>query len=177
MDTDDKEFGYIVDYKDLFTKVENAVAVYTSELDYDEFEAKDIDVLLKERLKAGKERLDNALEELHILCEPVALPKTSLEYQHYFCGNTEIEEDLKATEPQRNILYKKIVSLIRAHANILDDMEEAGYAEKEQNDIKKEVDFYLNLREDIRQASGEKLDFKEYEADMRHLIDTYIQAD
>ncbi|MGG8495256.1 type I restriction endonuclease subunit R [Tenacibaculum sp. TC6] len=177
LDTDDKEFGYIVDYKDLFTKVKNAVAVYTSELDYDEFEAKDIDILLKDRLKAGKERLDNALEELHILCEPVAQPKTSLEYQHYFCGNTEIEEDLKATEPQRNMLYKKIVSLIRAHANILDDMEEGGYTEKEQNDIKKEVDFYLNLREDIKQASGEKLDFKEYEADMRHLIDTYIQAD
>ena len=28
-----KDFGYIVDYKDLFKKVENAIAVYTSELD------------------------------------------------------------------------------------------------------------------------------------------------
>ena len=33
LDGEDKEFGYIVDYKDLFKKVENAIAVYTSELD------------------------------------------------------------------------------------------------------------------------------------------------
>ncbi|MFI4921867.1 MAG: hypothetical protein ACHQAZ_09540, partial [Gammaproteobacteria bacterium] len=29
----------------------------------------------------------------------------------------------------------------------------------------------------IRKASGESLDLKPYEADMRHLIDTYIEAD
>jgi len=35
----------------------------------------------------------------------------------------------------------------------------------------------LKLREIIRNASGETLDIKTYEADMRHLIDTYIEAD
>ena len=35
---------------------------------------------------------------------------------------------------------------------------------------------YLNLREIIRKAAGETLDLKPYEADMRHLIDTYIEA-
>lgn len=177
LDGDDKDFGYIVDYKDLFKKVEDAVAVYTAELDYDEFEAKDIDILLQDRLKAGKERLDNALEELALLCEPVALPKGTLEHIHYFCGNPEIPDELKARETQRTALYKKTVSLIRAYANIADEMEEAGYSEKEISDIKKEVDHYLKLREEIRQASGETLDLKTYEADMRHLIDTYIQAD
>jgi type I restriction enzyme, R subunit len=34
----------------------------------------------------------------------------------------------------------------------------------------------LNIREIIRKASGESLDLKAYEADMRHLIDTYIEA-
>ncbi len=33
LDGDDKDFGYIVDYKDLLPKVENAIAVYTSELE------------------------------------------------------------------------------------------------------------------------------------------------
>ncbi|TYB79177.1 type I restriction endonuclease subunit R [Bizionia myxarmorum] len=177
LDTEDKQFGYIVDYMDLFTKVENAVAVYTADLDYDEFEAKDIDVMLQDRMKMGKERLDDALEELHILCEPVAHPKGTMDYIRYFCGNTEIEEELKARETQRNALYKKTVSLIRAYANIADDMEGAGYTEGDVISIKKELDYYLKLREEIRQASGEVLDLKTYEADMRHLIDTYIQAD
>ncbi len=35
----------------------------------------------------------------------------------------------------------------------------------------------MRLREIIRNASSENLDLKAYEADMRHLIDTYIQAD
>lgn len=176
-DTDDKQFGYIVDYKDLFKKVENAVAVYTNELDYDDFEVKDIEILLQDRLKAGKERLDTALEEIHILCEPVAPPRDTLAHIHYFCGNTEIEDELKAREPQRTALYKKTVSLIRAYANIADEMEDAGYSESEINGVKKEIDHYLKLREEIRQASSEKLDLRLYEADMRHLIDTYIQAD
>lgn len=177
LDGEDKQFGYIVDYKDLFKKVENAVAVYTSELEYDEFEPKDIDIMLQDRLKAGKERLDNALEEIALLCEPVAPPKDTLAYIHYFCGNPEIAEKLKAKETQRTALYKKTVSFIRSYANIADEMEEAGYTGIEIENIKKELDFYLKLREEIRKASGETLDLKTYEADMRHLIDTYIQAD
>lgn len=177
LDTEDKQFGYIVDYKDLFKKVENAVAVYTSDLDYDEFEPKDIDIMLQDRLKAGKERLDNALEEISLLCEPVAPPRDTLAYIHYFCGNPEIPEELKARETQRTALYKKTVSLIRSYANIADEMETAGYTETEIENIKKELNLYLKLREEIRKASGETLDLKTYEADMRHLIDTYIQAD
>lgn len=177
LDTEDKQFGYIVDYKDLFKKVENAVAVYTTDLDYDDFEAKDIDIMLQDRLTVGKQRLDNALEEIHILCEPVASPKDDLAHIQYFCGNTEVEEELKAREAQRTALYKKTVSLIRAYANIANEMEEAGYSEHEIISIKKELDHYLKLRQVIKQASGETLDLKTYEADMRHLIDTYIQAD
>jgi len=177
LDTDDKQFGYIIDYKDLFRKVENAVAVYTSELDYDEFEKTDCDILLQDRLKKGRERLDNALEEIALLCEPVAPPKGTIEFIRYFCGNTENPEELKSREVQRTALYKATVALIRAYANIADEIEAAGYTEKEIEDIKKQLDFYLKLREEIRKASGETLDLKTYEADMRHLIDNYIQAE
>jgi type I restriction enzyme, R subunit len=175
--TDDKQFGYIVDYKDLFRQVENAVAVYTSELDYDEFRKEDCEVLLQDRLKKGKERLDNALEEIALLCEPVEPPKGTLQYIRYFCGNPESSEELKQRELQRTALYKATVALIRAYANIADDMEAAGYTEGEIDDIEGQLDHYLKLREEIRRASGETLDLKTYEADMRHLIDRYIEAE
>jgi type I restriction enzyme R subunit len=177
LDGEDKDYGYIVDYKDLFKKVENAVAVYTSELDYDVFEPQDIDILLQNRLTAGKKRLDEALEEIALLCEPVPSPKDTLAHIHYFCGNTEIPEELLAREPQRSALYKKTVALIRAYANIADEMEDAGYTIAEIDSIKAELNSYIKLRDEIRNASCEVLDFKTYEADMRHLIDTYIQAD
>jgi len=177
LDSEDKQFGYIVDYKDLFKKVENAVAVYTSELDYDTFGQEEVDVLLKDRLEKGKERLDKALEEIALLCEPVEPPKDQMAYIRYFCGNPENDDDLKITETRRTFLYKDTVALIRAYANIAAELEEAGYSQAEIADIKKKVDFYLNLREEIKNASGETLDMKTYEADMRHLIDTYIQAE
>lgn len=177
LDSEDKDFGYIVDYKDLFTKLEGAYSVYASELDYENFDKKEIDILLKDRLTKGKERLDAALEAIDLVCEPVAPPKNTLAYIHYFCGNPENEQDLKDNEMKRTALYQHAVGLIRSYANIADEMSEAGYSTEEIEVIKNKVDKYLKLREEIRMASGEKLDLKTYEADMRHLIDTYIQAE
>ncbi|MCP4702528.1 MAG: HsdR family type I site-specific deoxyribonuclease [Gammaproteobacteria bacterium] len=182
LDTDDKEFGFIVDYKDLFKKLVNdkgtgAIQVYTEELDYDEFDERDCDILLQDRLAKGRECLDDALEAIELLCEPAANPKGDLEHIRYFCGNTEIAADLKAREVQRTALYKAAAALVRAYVNISGEMEAAGYSAKESEQIKSRVDHYLKLREIIRKASGEMIDLKAYEADMRHLIDRYIQAD
>jgi type I restriction enzyme R subunit len=176
LDGEDKDFGYIVDYKDLFKKVENAISVYTSELDHSAGGV-DPEVLLEDRLKKGKERLDDALEALALLCEQVQPPQGELEHIHYFCGNTEIPTDLEEREPQRAALYKATASLVRSYANIADELEPAGYSSAGIVRIKQQVNRYLNVREIIRKASGESLDLKPYEADMRHLIDTYIEAD
>jgi len=107
----------------------------------------------------------------------VEAPRGELEHIHYFCGNTEIPEDLQKCEPQRAALYKATVALVRAYANIADELEAAGYSSTDIARIKKQLEYYLSIREIIRKASGESLDLKAYEADMRHLIDTYIQAD
>lgn len=176
LDGEDKDFGYIVDYKSLLKKVEKAIAVYTSEIDTSEGGA-DPNVLMKDRLAKGRERLEEALEVFAILCEPVEPPKGELQYIHYFCGNTEIASDLLEREPQRAALYKSVASLVRAYAGIADEMEEAGYDADDIKRIKKDVESAIAVRDMIRHASGEILDLKAYEADMRHLIDTYIEAE
>jgi type I restriction enzyme, R subunit len=176
LDGDDKDFGYIVDYKDLFKKVENAIAVYASELDHSAGGAAP-EILLQDRLTKGRERLDGALEAVALICEPVKPPKGELQYIHYFCGNIEVPAELAEHEPQRVALYKATVALVRAFANISDDLVRAGYSGFDVARIKTDLDRYLTLREIIRKASGETIDLKAYEADMRHLIDTYIEAD
>ena len=176
LDGDDKDFGYVVDYKDLFKKVENAIAVYSSELDHSAG-GPDPEVMLQDRLEKGKERVDNAIEALALICEPVEPPKGELEHIHYFCGNTEVAMDLREREPIRVALYKATVTLVRSYANIADELGPAGYTSEDIARVKSEIDKYLNIREIVRRASGETLDLKPYEADMRHLIDTYIEAD
>ena len=176
LDGDDKDFGYIVDYKDLFKKVKKAISVYSSELDHSSGGA-DPEVLIQDRLEKGRERLENAREQIRLLCEPVEPPQGELEHIHYFCGNTEIPSELEERAPLRAALYKATVAFLRAYSNLTDELEEAGYSEAEVKEIKLELDSFLKLRDIIRNASGESLDLKAYEADMRHLLDTYIEAD
>jgi len=149
--------------------------VYTEELDHSAG-GSDPQILLKDRLKKGSERLDNAIEAMALICEPVAAPKSDLDHIRYFCGNTEIPDDLEASEQLRAALYKAVASLVRSFANISGEFQLAGYIPAVVTRIKSQVDSSLKLREIIRRASGESLDLKAYEADMRHLIDTYIEA-
>jgi type I restriction enzyme R subunit len=177
LDTDDKDYGYIIDYMELFGKVTDAIDVYTSELDSEGFTKEEVDIQLKDRLKIAIDRLYTAIETIESICEGVPSPKTQLQYIHFFCGNTEISEELKATEYKRMALYKAIVEYIRAYANLKADFIPAGFSDAEIKRLNKKLDDYLALRETIRIASGETIDLKAYEADMRFLIDTYIRAE
>lgn len=177
LDGDDKEYGYIVDYKDLFKSLKKAVKDYTSEA-FDDYDKEDVKGLLKDRLSEAKEHLEEILESLRALCEPIAPPKGTIECQRYFCGvNVEDINQLKQSEPKRVALYKLTASLIRAYAEIAPEMEEAGYTVLQANAIKKEVEDYKKLRDEIKLASGDYIDLKKFEPDMRYLIDTYISAE
>lgn len=175
LDGESKKVGYIVDYKKLLPSVQDAISVYTSPLDYENFEREDIDIMLQDRLQASRENLEDARNAIFLLCEPIPSRKSE-DYRQYFCGNPEIPEDLKEREARRTALYQHVAVLARAYVNISDSITEVGYSDQEIEEIKQEVDFYVKVREEIRAASGETLDLKAYEADMRHLIDNYISA-
>ncbi|MCU0447374.1 MAG: HsdR family type I site-specific deoxyribonuclease [Microscillaceae bacterium] len=172
---EEKQYGYIVDYKDLFKNLEKSIFTYTNEA-FANYDQSDIDGLLSDRITKSKERLENALEAVKALFEPVKPPKNSLDYQNYFCGNPAIPTDLKDKEPLRQALYKYVTELVRAYANLANEMDKAGYTDKQAEKIKNEVAFFDKVREEIQKASGEYLELKKYEADMRLLIDMYIGA-
>ncbi len=177
LDGDDKEYGYIIDYKDLFKSLEGAVGDYTSGA-LDGYDKDDVKGLLENRLVKAREDLEDARETVKALCEPVAAPRDSAAYLHYFCaiesGNA---EQLKDNEPKRLKLYKFAAALIRAYASIASELAEAGYKPDEVEKIKTEVDHYSKVRDEVRLASGDYIDLKAYEPAMRHLIDTYIRAE
>ena len=175
LDGEDKEYGFIIDYKDLFSSLENSINDYTKEA-FGEYDTDDIQGLLSNRLEKGKERLENARETIKALCEPV-YPQTAENFRRYFSSISADAQELSDKQPMRIDLYKYTVALIRAYANIANEMQEAGYSEKETATIKSEVQFYTDLRDDIEKHSGDYIDLKRYEPAMRHLIDTYIRAE
>ncbi|MDD1606831.1 MAG: type I restriction endonuclease subunit R, partial [Methylococcaceae bacterium] len=89
-----KEFGYIVDYQNLLTNLNNSITNYTSDA-FDNFDATDVEGLLTERLTKAKERLNDAIEALHELCLAVPAPQQLAQYCHYFCGDPTNKNDLK----------------------------------------------------------------------------------
>ncbi|MDO3240949.1 HsdR family type I site-specific deoxyribonuclease [Mycobacteroides abscessus subsp. abscessus] len=176
LDGDDKDYGYIVDYQDLFNSLEDAITDYTSGA-LDGYEKKDIEGLLSDRIEKARENLDEALERVRALVEPVAPPKNTLQYQHYFCATEQGNaEQLKANEPKRVELYKSVAAVTRAYANLANDMTAAGYTAVEAEAIRSEIALYVDVRAEVKLGAGEDVDFKQYEAGMRFLLDTYIQA-
>ena len=179
LDGVDKEYGYIVDYKDLFKSIERAVTEYTTDA-FSLFNPDDVKGLLKNRLVTGKEKLDEALEKIQSLCEPVKPPKGMDEYFEYFCGSSnELDntEKLKETSQQRFMYYKITSTLVRAYASLANDMHEAGYTKEETIKIKSRVKDYEGIKKSIKIRSGEFIDLKRFEPDMRQLIDNYIDAE
>jgi type I restriction enzyme R subunit len=175
--TEDKEYGYIIDYKDLFKSLEGAIRDYTGEA-LGGYDAEDVAGLLEDRLEKGRERLEEALEQVRALCEPVPPPKHSGEYLHYFCAaDTRDPDALKDNEPKRIALYKAVAALVRAFANLANEMPEAGYSDADAAAIRDEVRHYEQVREEVKLASGDYVDMKVFEPAMRHLLDSYIRAD
>ncbi|MGW4901671.1 type I restriction endonuclease subunit R [Streptomyces albidoflavus] len=176
LDGEDKDYGYIVDYRDLFNSLESAITDYTGGA-LEGYETKDIEGLLSDRIDKARDDLDEALEKIRALCEPVEPPKNTLQYQQYFCAREQGNaEQLKANEPKRVELYKSVAAVTRAYANLANEMQAAGYSDAEAAAIKEEIAHYANVREEVKLGAGENVDFKQYEAGMRHLLDTYISA-
>ena len=180
LDGEDKEFGYIIDYKDLFRSLENAVADYTSEA-FDCYDKEDVSGLLTDRLDKAKEQLEDSLEALRALCEPVAPPKDMVDYYHYFCGvNTESFDldELEENMPKREQLYNLSATALRAFGEVSGELQEKYHYTVEQiKALEREVTYYIKVRDDVRLASGDYVNLKKYDPDMRHLIDTYLSAD
>jgi type I restriction enzyme R subunit len=85
LDGDDKPYGYIIDYKDLFKPLEGAVRDYTSGA-FDGFDEDDVKGLLKDRLAEARQDLEEAREAIKALCEPVLQPRDSAAYMYFFCA-------------------------------------------------------------------------------------------
>lgn len=177
LDGDDKDYGHIVDYKELFANVQHAIAVYTSDELEPDSKGDTGNVELKNWLVEGKKKLDEAREALRHLCEPVPPPRELEQYLGYFCGDATNPKALSGREPLRIAFYKAVATYVRAYADLAQNLVEAGYSSAEAKALADEAAFFSEMRSAVKKHSGEELDIKPYEADMRHLINTYIQAD
>ena len=167
----DKEYGFIIDYRDLFFSVESAINDYTQGA-FEEFAEEDVSGLVKDRIKEGKKRLDEVLEQIKALTEGVKAPRNTVNYFEYFVG-----DNPKEKEQERVLFYKTVSALVRAFMNIKGEMKKAGYSAEEEKEIANDVKNFTELRDAIKLKSGDYLDLKRFNPAMRSLIDSYVEAD
>ena len=178
LDGDDKDYGYIVDFKELFGKVQEAISVYSSDqLVVDAKDGQDGNVTLKNWIAEGARKLEEGREALLHLCEPVLAPRELEQFIAYFCGEAQDAEALEQTEPLRISFYKLVTAFVRSWADIGSELPSAGYDEAIIARLEKEVAFYAEMRAAIKHHSGEEFDIKPFESDMRDLLNRYVRAD
>ena len=180
VDSEEKDYGYIVDYQDLFGAVKSAIEDYTNGA-FDGYDADDIKGLLTNRLAEARKALEEALQAVCSMCE-VIHPQTREAYFAYFvyAETTPIEEQQKECEAnanKRETFYKLVSRLVRRYIDLANEMEVAGFTAEEAADIKKQVDYYNDIKDEIKLKSGDALDLKYYDPAMRQLIDNYVRAE
>lgn len=168
-DGDDKDYGYIVDYKDLFRNIESAIKDYTSEA-FNAFDKDDVEGFLKNRYDDALAEMLGSLRALKDLMPEIKEPRSDSSYIEYFCTDEK--------EAERENLYRLTASAMRAFSNCCDRLSSHyGYSEKQVNGLRQEIQEYSRIKDLIKLASNDYVDFKPYEADMRYILDTYIHAD
>lgn len=178
---EEKEFGYIVDYKQLFKNIEDAVNDYTTGA-FSDYDKEDVKGLLTDRFENAKRDLDTALERVEHLCEPVAHPKTTNEFFDYFVfdqRSTEPDEEEAATirsAPIREAFYNAVKILVTRYSAIALEMERAGYTTEEAQTIFERIKNFDNIRNAIMRRAGDIVDMKLYDQQMRNILDMYIDA-
>ena len=149
---------------------------YTSELD-NSAGGTAPEVLLQDRLKKAGSASTMLWRPLPCFASRWSRPGVNWNISIIFAVTRKSRQICRKGNRSGPALYKGTVAMVRAYANIADDLEPAGYNATDIARITQQRDHYLKVREIIRKASDENLDLKAYEADMRHLIDTYIEAD
>lgn len=182
VDGDDKEYGYIVDYQNLFECISGAIGDYTSDgaalSGYDE---EDIEGYIKEKNKACRKDLEEAKEQVEALLALV-LPQTREGFFRYFvyddnAPEEEMDKQLDDNAEKRSKLYKYVRRYLNCYANLANSLEDMGYNEAERKEYAECAKKYDALKREIELRSNDHIDMRRYEPDMRQVLDLYVKAE
>lgn len=182
VDGDDKEYGYIVDYQNLFECISGAIGDYTSDgAALSGYDKEDIEGYIKEKNKACRKDLEEAKEQVEALLELVH-PQTREGFFRYFvyddnAPEEEMDMQLDDNAEKRSKLYKYVRRYLNCYANLANSLEDMGYSEAERKEYAECAKKYDALKREIELRSNNHIDMRRYEPDMRQVLDLYVKAE
>ena len=170
-----KEYGKIIDFKQLFGNITDAITNFNNENGgLGGFDAADIDGLLEDFIAKSKRRLlaaRDAYNSLKSEWEAKGL-KDQDELKRYYLSDFENDP----AEDRRQIMYKITGALVIAYTNLSDHMGNAGFDSAESADFRKLATEARNINLLVKQISGDYFDPREKDPEMRALLDRFIKA-
>ena len=182
VDGDDKEYGYIVDYQNLFECISGAIGDYTSDgAALRGYDKEDIEGYIKEKNKACRKDLEEAKEQVEALLALVH-PQTREGFFRYFvyddnAPEEEMDKQLDDNAEKRSKLYKYVRRYLNCYANLANSLEDMGYNEAERKEYAECARKYDALKREIELRSNDHIDMRRYEPDMRQVLDLYVKAE
>ncbi|WP_250674111.1 HsdR family type I site-specific deoxyribonuclease [Paraclostridium ghonii] len=160
-----KDYGYIMDYRGLITKLDEAMSKYSGS-GLEKFEGSD---------------LKGAIHNVTIIIGELRQYESELSS---FFSNIKNKDDMEeyevylADDKLRDEFYE-LVSIYGRNVSITLESEEI-YNELGKKEIEKHKScfkFYQKLRQSVKRRYSDSIDHKEYEVRMQKLIDNYIAAE
>lgn len=182
VDGDDKEYGYIVDYQNLFECISGAIGDYTSDgAALSGYDKEDIEGYIKEKNKTCRKDLEEAKEQVEALLALVH-PQTREGFFRYFvyddnAPEEEMDKQLDDNAEKRSKLYKYVRRYLNCYANLANSLEDMGYNEAERKEYAECAKKYDALKREIELRSNDHIDMRRYEPDMRQVLDLYVKAE
>lgn len=182
VDGEDKEYGYIVDYQNLFECISGAIGDYTSDgAALSGYDKEDIEGYIKEKNKACRKDLEEAKEQVEVLLALVH-PQTREGFFRYFvyddnAPEEEMDKQLDDNAEKRSKLYKYVRRYLNCYANLANSLEDMGYSEAERKEYAECAKKYDALKREIELRSNDHIDMRRYEPDMRQVLDLYVKAE
>lgn len=171
-----KDYGYIVDYKDLFRSVQLAFEDYTSDA-FDGYDKDDVAGLIKKRTTEAKAKMEGARKSLNQLLSEVDEPKDDAAHIRFLVSAPLDAEGTDEKANKRNQFYALVSTLTRAFAGCADHLvADFGYSETDVTRLRSEIHTYNKLKDAVMLAAGDWIDLKPYQEDMRFILDTYVTA-
>ena len=167
-DDETKNFGYIVDFQQLFTEIKSTIACYTSG-PFEDYDPEDIQGMIVNKHERVINHFEDVLKQIEDLCSDVKEPKGEDEYKEYFAPSRRDNFDTSYSASMRKLFYRLANTLKRAF-----DDAKSDFSKEQVSKYKQKVDFYIHIKGVISRASGDSFDPKAYDRDMKKIIDTYI---
>ena len=165
---DNKDFGLIVDYIGIFKKLNSALDMYSDEKSLmNTFDQADIENAIA-AVTEEKEKIEKTHQALWQIFEGISKNETSTNVWQERLREYEIRKEFY----EKLSAFAKLVDFMFSNYELFE-----AVGDKKAEEYRKDYLFFKKLKDSVSLRFNDRVDFSKYEDGIRHLLNTYVNAE